>query len=213
MTSDPTLFDDHQTDGSGGRSPWGPPAVDPTLTAPLSPDPVSGPGNPWPRPGASESLPPYAVPPVYPTPGYPAPTDVTPGYPTPPYPTQQPAAGTDPSYGPAQFEVPRYPAPYPGALPYPTYPAQNMVPPLGYPAPGYPPMGYPVARRTNALAILSLVFAFLFWPLGIVCGHIARRQIRRTGQAGQGLATAGLIVSYLYLALLIVIVAVAAGGH
>ena len=135
-----------------------------------------------------------------------------PGYPAPAYPTQQPTAGTDPSYGPAQSGVPQYPPPYPGDLPYPTYPAQNLMPPPGYPAPAYPPMGYPAARRTNVLAILSLVFAFVFWPLGIVCGHIARRQIRRTGEAGQGLATAGLIVSYLSLALLILLIVTVSAG-
>jgi short subunit fatty acids transporter len=56
------------------------------------------------------------------------------------------------------------------------------------------------AEGTNTMAILSLVFAFLFWPLGIVFGYIAKRQIARTGQSGEGLATAGLVVSVLYLA-------------
>lgn len=52
--------------------------------------------------------------------------------------------------------------------------------------------------ETNTMAILALVFAFVFWPLGIVFGHLARRQIRRTGEAGAGLATAGLVISYLF---------------
>jgi hypothetical protein len=49
------------------------------------------------------------------------------------------------------------------------------------------------------MAILSLVFAFLFWPLAIIFGHIGKRQIARTGEAGGGLATAGLIMGYLWL--------------
>jgi hypothetical protein len=48
------------------------------------------------------------------------------------------------------------------------------------------------------MAILSLVFAFVFWPLGIVFGHMARRQIRRTGEGGAGLATAGLVLGYIF---------------
>jgi large-conductance mechanosensitive channel len=51
---------------------------------------------------------------------------------------------------------------------------------------------------TNVMAILSLVFAFVASPVGIVFGHIAKRQIRRTGQQGNGLATAGLVLSYIF---------------
>jgi uncharacterized protein DUF4190 len=52
--------------------------------------------------------------------------------------------------------------------------------------------------RTNTMAILSLVLAFVFWPLGIVFGHMARRQIRQTGEGGSGLATTGLVLGYLF---------------
>ena len=44
-------------------------------------------------------------------------------------------------------------------------------------------------RPTNTMAILSLVFAFVFFPLGTVFGVIARRQITRTGEEGRGLAS------------------------
>ncbi|MFC7546193.1 DUF4190 domain-containing protein [Plantactinospora sp. GCM10030261] len=54
---------------------------------------------------------------------------------------------------------------------------------------------------TNTMAILSLVFAFVFSPLGIVFGHIAKNQIARTGQDGAGLAKAGLILGYVFTAL------------
>ncbi|MGC5017079.1 DUF4190 domain-containing protein [Micromonospora sp. DT47] len=53
-------------------------------------------------------------------------------------------------------------------------------------------------RGTNVMAILSLVFAFVFSPVGIVFGHIAKKQIRRTGEQGNGLATAGLVLSYIF---------------
>jgi hypothetical protein len=53
----------------------------------------------------------------------------------------------------------------------------------------------------NAMAAVAMVFAFVFFPLGIVFGHVAKRQIDRTGEAGSGLATAALVVSYLLLGL------------
>ena len=90
-------------------------------------------------------------------------------------------------------------------------------PPYGaYPPPqgGYPTeyYGYPRPRATNAMAIASLVCAFLFAPLGIVFGHISLSQIKRTGEDGRGLAIAGLVISYLATALAVVVVASAAGG-
>jgi len=61
----------------------------------------------------------------------------------------------------------------------------------------YPPQG----RGTNVMAILSLVFAFVFSPAGIVLGHLAKRQIRQTGEEGMALAHWGLILSYVFTGL------------
>jgi hypothetical protein len=47
----------------------------------------------------------------------------------------------------------------------------------------------------NTLAIVSFVTAFLFWPVGLLCGLIARREIRRNSEAGAGLALAGIVIS------------------
>lgn len=71
------------------------------------------------------------------------------------------------------------------------------------------------AARTNTKAILSLVFAFLFWPAGIIFGHLAHREIDQTGENGHGLATAGLVISYIgaVFALLFIVGMVAAVGH
>jgi hypothetical protein len=60
---------------------------------------------------------------------------------------------------------------------------------------GYPGYAAPASQQTNTMAILSLIFAFVFAPLGIVFGFIARSQIKRTGEGGDGLALAGLILS------------------
>ncbi len=54
-------------------------------------------------------------------------------------------------------------------------------------------------RRTNTMAILALVFAFVFSPLAIVFGVVARKQIARTGEGGQGLATAGLVLGIVFV--------------
>lgn len=56
--------------------------------------------------------------------------------------------------------------------------------------------GAPTYPRTNTMAVLAIVFAFVFSILGIVFGHTALGQIRRTGEEGRGLAIAGLVIGY-----------------
>ena len=95
---------------------------------------------------------------------------------------------------------------YPGsATPNPLYP----YPGSAYPAYPYPPAPYP-PPRTNALAIASLVCAFLFAPLGIVFGHLSLSQIRRSGEDGRGLAIAGLVIGYVVTIATILALAVGA---
>ena len=78
--------------------------------------------------------------------------------------------------------------------------------------------------RTNGLAIASLacgVAQFAFGPLAtipaIMLGHMARSQIRRTGEQGAGLALAGLVLGWgaviLGIVLIAVGLAIAAGTH
>jgi K+-transporting ATPase A subunit len=58
-------------------------------------------------------------------------------------------------------------------------------------------------RSTNGMAIASLVLAISCCaPLAVIFGHIAKRQIRERGEDGGGLATAGLVIGYIGLALL-----------
>lgn len=56
------------------------------------------------------------------------------------------------------------------------------------------------STSTNVFAILALVFGIGGGVLGVVFGHIARAQIRRTNERGWGLATAGLVLGYIGLA-------------
>ena len=53
------------------------------------------------------------------------------------------------------------------------------------------------------MAILALVMAFVFAPAGVVLGIVARKQIRRTGEDGAGLALAGIIVGGIATALFV----------
>jgi uncharacterized protein DUF1707/uncharacterized protein DUF4190 len=69
--------------------------------------------------------------------------------------------------------------------------------------------------RTNGLAVASLACGlaqFAFGPLAtipaIVLGHMARSQIRRTGEQGAGLALAGLVLGWGAVILGIVLIAV-----
>jgi len=66
--------------------------------------------------------------------------------------------------------------------------------------------GYYPAAPTNTLAILALVFGFMFPIAGIICGHIARGQIKRTGESGDGFALAGLILGYVLTGLTVLFV-------
>jgi len=59
----------------------------------------------------------------------------------------------------------------------------------------YTPAGAP-AQRTNTLAIVALILGIVVPIGGIICGHIALGQIKRTGENGRGLALAGTIIGY-----------------
>jgi DUF1707 SHOCT-like domain/Domain of unknown function (DUF4190) len=71
--------------------------------------------------------------------------------------------------------------------------------PTVYPMPVYQP---PVS--TNSLARASLVLGVAeFFTMGltaipaIICGHMAKREMRQTGQRGDALATSGLVLGYM----------------
>jgi hypothetical protein len=82
--------------------------------------------------------------------------------------------------------------------------------PGGYGPPGYGLQGFgpPPVRATNSLAIASLVLAFLCAPVGLGLGIAARRQIRRTGEDGDGLALAGIIVGGIATGLYVLLITV-----
>jgi len=127
----------------------------------------------------------YETPSGYPPPGYPPPSYPPPGYsPQPGYPPPgQPQGG--------------YPPPYGGSYPPSAPPPQPQFGGQPYPG-GY---DYPSPQAgTNTMAISSLVASVVGLLcgvgsiVGIVLGVLALNQIKKTRQAGYGLAIAGIVV-------------------
>ncbi len=103
-------------------------------------------------------------------------------------------------------------------------PQQYGQQPAVYPQPVYqqPAYGYPAAPPTNTLAVVSLVASLATLVLGVtaivgvITGHMALGQIKRTGEAGRGMAVAGLIIGYVFvgfgvLAIVVGVIAAALG--
>jgi hypothetical protein len=94
--------------------------------------------------------------------------------------------------------------------------AQTADLPRGRPLP-MPPPPRPMARQqTNSMAIGSFVCGLLeLCSFGltaipaVVLGHSARKQIRRTGQPGDGFALAGLVLGWLGIAFMMIILVAA----
>lgn len=101
--------------------------------------------------------------------------------PTPPKAPKATAASKAAATPPAAPTPPAPPAPQPYAAPQP------------YGAAAYQPGMVP---PTNTLAIVALILGFVLPLGGIICGHIALGQIKRTGESGHGLALAGTILGY-----------------
>ena len=124
----------------------------------------------------------------------------------------QPGAG-DPygTPGPAAWGQPVSYGGYPSTGGY----HPGSPPPPGFaPGPyGHPRSGHPYAppRTTNGFAIASMVLGilWLYWfgsILALVFGYVAQSQIRERGEAGGGMATAGIVLGWIgvgFLALFI----------
>jgi len=116
-------------------------------------------------------------------------------YDPPPPGSEPPPSGGQPPQGQPPYGQPQYGQPPSGQPPYGQPPYGQQPPPYGQPPYGQPHYGYPPAAPagTNGFAIASLVCAFFCSPLGLIFGFVARNQIKRTGQQGEGLAMAGII--------------------
>jgi hypothetical protein len=79
--------------------------------------------------------------------------------------------------------------------------------------PGGGPPPPPAPLKTNTLAIISLscgigqLIGGIFAAVpAIICGHLARGQIRQTGETGAGMALTGLILGYVGVALTVILI-------
>jgi len=86
------------------------------------------------------------------------------------------------------------------------------------PLPVWPVAAAPPAG-TNSMAIASMVLGVAeFFTMGltavpaVICGHIARRQMRMTPQRGEGLATSGLVLGYMAIIFWAVLIAASLVG-
>ena len=65
------------------------------------------------------------------------------------------------------------------------------------------------APRTNGLAVASFVLGLCGLAiLPVILGHIALGQIKTTGAPGRGIALAGLIVGYAYIAFTLIFIVI-----
>jgi Domain of unknown function (DUF4190) len=67
------------------------------------------------------------------------------------------------------------------------------------PGQGFPHTPGPAERDAKTLATLSIVFAFVFAPVGAVLGHLALSQIKHGKQQGRDRALIGLTLSYVFI--------------
>lgn len=100
--------------------------------------------------------------------------------------------GQDP-FGSGAFSNPPNP---PGVTnPFDQYGGSWQQPSWGPP----PPNPTPPQQESNTLATLSIVFAFVFAPVGAVLGHMALSEITKRQQRGRERAYIGLTLSYVMI--------------
>ncbi|SCG44065.1 DUF4190 domain-containing protein [Micromonospora inositola] len=142
------------------------------------------------------------------------------GWHDPSAPGQQSTPPADPTLAMGGSPIPAQPTsadPYAPVYPYAGTPGgQPMADPYaaaGYPPPAYPGYGYPAPAKTNTMAIVALVLSLVGFascitaPVGAILGHVARKQIRETGEQGEGMAKAAIIVGWILTGLLALLIA------
>jgi hypothetical protein len=88
------------------------------------------------------------------------------------------------------------------------------------PMPAWPVPAYqPPPSGTNSMAIAAMVLGVAeFFTAGltaipaVICGHIARRQMKLSSQSGDGLATSGLVLGYMAIIFWSVLIAASLVG-
>ncbi|HMO10033.1 MAG TPA: DUF4190 domain-containing protein [Actinotalea sp.] len=98
------------------------------------------------------------------------------------------------------------PPPYEGQQPYQQQPGyQQPAYPQQYAQQGY---GYPQQQGNNSLALVSLIagianfviIPFIGAVVALITGYMGKKQIAETGQQGEGMAKAGIILGWIGVA-------------
>ena len=130
--------------------------------------------------------------------GYAAPAP-QPGYAQPTQPV--PAQATGYAYPQQDYAQQQYYA-------QPTQPVPAAAPAPGYGAYGTPSANnapYPVKPKMNTMAVVGFIFSFLISIVGLILCIIAKNQIKTRGERGDGLATAGIIISIAGMVLAVIL--------
>lgn len=59
-------------------------------------------------------------------------------------------------------------------------------------------------KKYNLFAILSIIFTFVIYPVGLIFGIIALKQIKKTKEEGKGLAMVSIILGLIFLVLVVI---------
>jgi hypothetical protein len=124
--------------------------------------------------------------------------------PEPPYGLGQPPTGGSYYAEPPQGQpyYPDAPPPQYAQAPYPPAPYQPQQPPYPYP--------YAPPQPTNGMAIAAMVLGILwiYWIgsiLALIFGYVARAEIKRTNQGGDGMAIAGIVLGWVGVGILCIV--------
>lgn len=116
---------------------------------------------------------------------------------------------TTPTWGQQPDEQPPPPQAYPA---YGQPAGQPVASPYGQPVGPPQPYVFTPPPATNGMAIASLIVSILSLSvcvgatgfIGAILGHMAKGQIRRNGEQGGGIATAGIIVGWAGTAIFVI---------
>jgi hypothetical protein len=125
---------------------------------------------------------------------------------------QQQLTPPDPYSNPySQPEPNTQPNPYAQPNPYtqPTAPIPSSVPPTSPYGQGYGGYTIMAGPPQNTLALTSMILSLagllvlVTAPIGAILGHVALKQIRETGESGEGMAKTGIIIGWIITGLFV----------
>lgn len=118
-----------------------------------------------------------------------------------PGPTPQPNIDAVPKASPGQGISPAgAPSPTPRPTPQPTAPAAEPAWTARAAHTNGAPTSMAGTSDLNIYAVLTMVLAVIFPPLAIPVGHVTRAHVHASGEQGESLLRAGLILAYVSLA-------------